>query len=106
MLKSLSMSAKKSVSEMMNLGPKCEEDFNTAGIFYAEQIIKMGARKSFLKMLDGRLALNKSAKCVNAIYLYAIYGAIHEIDWQDTPEDKKKEFKAFTKELRESGRYI
>ncbi len=93
---------KKKISEMKNLGPQSEEDFNAIGIYHADQLNKLTPEKAFMKMLEGRLSLGKSVKCVNAMYLYAIYGAQKNIDWQDIPERKKKEFKAFTKKLRTS----
>ena len=88
-----------------NLGPAVEKDFAAAGIFSASQIKKLGDKKAFMKMLDGRLKLGRSAKCCNALYLYSIYGAIHNLDWRKIPEAKKREFKAFTEKLRKTGRY-
>ena len=91
------------ISQMRNLGPACEKDFEAVGIVYAHQIIKLGAKKSFIEMLRGRLELGREAKCCNALYLYSLYGAIHNLDWREIPEDIKLEFKKFTKELRDSG---
>lgn len=93
------------ISEMKNLGPTVEKDFAAAGIFKASQVKKLGDKKAFMKMLDGRIKLSRSAKCCNALYLYSIYGAIHDCDWREIPEAKKKEFKAFTEKLRKSGKY-
>lgn len=56
-------------------------------------------------MLEGRMKISRSAKCCNALYLYSIYGAIHDIDWRAVPEKKKNEFKRWTEELRASGKY-
>ncbi|MFK7769956.1 MAG: TfoX/Sxy family DNA transformation protein [Mariniblastus sp.] len=93
------------ISEMRNLGPACEKDLNAAGIHTAEQVIKLGVEGTFIKMLNGRLEKGRSASCCNAAYLYAIHGAIHDIDWRGLPEKKKNEYKSFAAELRESGRY-
>ena len=90
---------------MRNLGPAVEKDLNAAGVFTATQIRKLGAKESFLKMLDGRLKIGRSAKCCNALYLYSLYGAIHDLDWRGIPQDKKREFKIFTEKLRRSGKY-
>ena len=95
----------RSISEMRNLGPACERDFNAVGICKAEQLIAMGPEEAFLRMLAGRKEKGTSAKCCNAAYLYAIYGAIHDVDWRDVPERKKNEFKRLTAELRESGEF-
>ncbi len=95
----------RTISEMRNLGPACEKDLNAVGIYTAEELKRLGPEDAFVKMLLGRLELGRSAKCCNAAYLYALYGAIHEIDWRAVPEQKKKEFKALAAELRESGRF-
>ncbi len=93
------------VSEMRNLGPAVEKDLAAAGIFTAHQVIKLGPEKTFLKMLDGRLKLGRSAKCCNALYLYSIYGAIMDCDWREVPSERKEYFKAFTETLRKTGKY-
>ena len=90
---------------MRNLGPACEQDFEAVGISTGEDLKRLGAENAFIRMLEGRLAQGRSAKCCNAAYLYAIYGAIYDIDWREVPENKKQEFKAFTAELRASGRF-
>lgn len=95
----------RSISQMMNLGPAVQKDFAAIGIHSADEIIKLGAKKSFLKMLDGRLKMGRSAECCNALYLYALYGAIKNIHWAQIPESKKKEFKAYTAQLRKTGKY-
>ena len=90
---------------MRNLGPAVASDLHAAGITYADEIIALGPKKTFLRMLDGRKAIGRSTKCCNACYLYAFYGAIHDLDWRDTPEEIKDDFKAFTAELRAIGKY-
>jgi len=90
---------------MRNLGPACEADMNAAGIFTAGQLAELGDVAAFLKMLEGRQVRGTSAACCNAAYLYAIYGAIHDVDWRAVPDKKKAEFKSLTAELRESGRF-
>ncbi len=93
------------ISEMRNLGPACEKDLNAAGIHLAQDVIELGAKETFVRMLIGRVQAGTSAKCCNAAYLYAIYGAIHDLDWRQVPEKVKDDFKAFTAELRASGRF-
>ena len=102
--KSRTLDARK-ISEMRNLGPACETDLNAVGIHTAADLIELGPEEAFVKMLIGRKKLGRSAKCCNAAYLYAIYGAIYDIDWRDLPENKKEEFKKFTAELRESRQF-
>lgn len=93
------------ISEMRNLGPACERDLNAVGIYTGDDLISLGEETAFLKMLEGRRRIGRSAKCCNAAYLYALYGAINDIDWRDIPTKKMTEFKALTAELRASGEY-
>lgn len=93
------------ISEMRNLGPATQKDLNAAGMYTAEDLKQHGPEGAFVKMLVGRKQLGRSGRCCNAAYLYAIYGAIHGIDWRQLPEKKKAEFRAFSAELRDSGEF-
>ena len=93
------------ISEMRNLGPVCQKDFAAIGITQAHQIVELGAEQAFVKMLLGREKLGRSGKCCNALYLYALFGAIHDIDWREVPDEKKSEFKLLAAEMRASGRF-
>ena len=95
----------RTISEMRNLGPACEADLNAVGITKASQVIELGVEDTFIKMLLGRKRDGRSAKCCNAAYLYAIHGAIHDVDWRDVPDSMKEHYKAFAAELRESGQF-
>ena len=88
---------------MRNLEPAMEKDLNAAGIFYASEVKKLGVKKTFIQMLEGRLKLGRSDSCCNALYLYSIYGAIQNLGWRNISAIKKKEFKDFTNTLRKSG---
>lgn len=90
---------------MRNLGPACEKDLEAVGIATAEQLKALGVKDAFIQMLIGRINLGRSAKCCNAAYLYAMHGAIHDMDWRDLPEATKQDYKAFAAELRASGRF-
>lgn len=101
----INKSKNRKISEMRNLGTSVEKDLNAAGVFFAHEVVKLGTKKTFLKMLEGRIKLGRSAKCCNALYLYSIFGAIHNVDWREIPEEKKVEFKEYTKKLRQSGQF-
>lgn len=90
------------ISQMRNLGPTAEDDFHAAGIVTAHQLKELGTEKAFHKMIEGRLRRGKDLTCINANYLYAIYGAIHNLDWRLIPQDKKEMFKEMTKKIRET----
>lgn len=93
------------VSEMRNLGPACERDLNAAGINTAGQLIELGVEEAFVQMLIARKRDQLSTKCCNAAYLYALHGAIHDIDWRELSEPQKEHYKAFALELRQSGQF-
>ena len=90
----------KRISELRNLGPACERDLNAVGIYTLADIRKHGVEGTFLQMMQGRRKRKKGGKCFNAAYLYALYGAIHDLDWRDVPESKKKQFKKLTAQMR------
>ena len=92
------------ISKLRNLGVEAEKDFESAGIKTAEELMKLEPKEAFLKILKGRAKRAKKVSCCNALYLYAIYGAIYDMDWRMIPETKKEGFKHFTKSLREKGK--
>lgn len=93
----------RSISEMRNLGPAVEKDLEAVGITTAQQVIDLGVEETFIKMLLGRKEIGRSAGCCNALYLYAIYGAIHDVDWRELPGKLKTEFKEFAAQSRDSS---
>ena len=93
------------ISQMRNLGPVCQSDLNAAGIEMAQDLINLGAEQAFIKILNAKKLRGVSSKSCNATYLYALYGAIHDLDWRELPDHKREQFKAFAAELRESGRF-
>ncbi|QEG23467.1 TfoX/Sxy family DNA transformation protein [Mariniblastus fucicola] len=99
------MSDDRAISEMRNLGPAIERDLAAVGIIVAQQVIDLGAEETFLRMLLGRKKEGRSGNACNAAYLYALYGAIHDVDWLEVPEVVKDGFKKFTADLRESGQF-
>ena len=90
------------ISEMRNLGPACEEDLNAVGIHTAQDLLDAGVEGAFLSILSRYRQQRLSAKRLNATYLYALFGAIHNIDWREIPEAKKIAFKQFAAEIRQT----
>lgn len=90
---------------MRNLGPVCEKDLNDAGIMTAHDLISVGPEYAFRQMLITRMRSGRSSKCCNAAYLYALYGAIHDVDWRAIPDQKKGEFKKLAATMRKSGEW-
>lgn len=90
--------ALKQMQKLRNIGPACAEQLVGAGIDTPEKLKKLGAKEAFLQIFTKYAYKN----CVNACYLYALHGAIEGLDWREISEEKKIEFKAFTKDVRES----
>jgi len=90
---------------MKNLGPACEADLNAAGIMTADQLAEAGVEGAFLRLLEARVSLGKPTHGCNAMYLYALHGAIHDVALAEVPELDKERYKAFTAELREAGAF-
>ncbi len=90
----------KPICELRNLGPACQRDLNAVGIYTLEDIKALGVEETFLQMMQGRQKNKKGGKCFNAAYLYALWGAIHDLDWREVPESKKRQFRKLTAQLR------
>ena len=90
----------RSISELRNLGPACERDLHAVGIYSADDIRRLGIEGTFVKLMESKRARGSGGTCFNASYLYALYGALHDCDWRDVPDEKKIEFKALTARLR------
>ena len=88
------------VIELRNLGPKCAADLAAIGVHTAADIRQRGIEQTFQEMMFRRIARGDGGGCMNATYLYALYGALHDCDWREVPEPKKIAFKKLTARLR------
>lgn len=91
------MTPKELESALRNIGPKVATQLINAGIDSPEKLKQMGSKKAFLQIM----ASGSFSGCFNAAYLYALEEAILDCDWRDIPDQKKRECKEFTAELRE-----
>ena len=89
--------------KLKNIGPVCQQQLQSIGVYTAGDIRKLGVERVFEKMIRSRIENEAAISCLNASYLYAMYGAIEGLDWRQIPEEKKDEFKAYTARLRELG---
>lgn len=86
------------IETLRNIGPKTARQLISVGITSKEQLKKLGPEKAFMKIwskFGGEME-------INALYLYALEGAIHDVDFRAIPKKRKKEFRKLTKELRVS----
>lgn len=88
------------IIELRNMGPACEEQLAAVGIHTAGDIREVGIKETFERMMLGRIQRGDRRKFINAGYLYALHGAIHDMDWRELTEKQKTEYKNFTANLR------
>ena len=77
---------------MRNIGKEIEKKLNFIGIFSAEELIEVGSKDAFL-----RLKINHPNLC--AVHLYALQGAIDDIEYNRLTDEIKDDLKAFCNNL-------
>jgi hypothetical protein len=84
--------------ECKNIGKKCAPHLYDAGIYCLNDLKKIGTEEAYFRIWQK----NPTSVQLNAIYLYALEGAILEIDCWSIPEERKKVLKKYIAELRKS----
>ena len=77
------------LTSMVNIGKEMEKKLISVGIESSEKLIEVGAKDAFLR-------LKQKYPNVCLVHLYALEGAIHNIEYNSLPEDKKRELKEFS----------
>lgn len=77
------------LTSMMNIGREMEGKLTSVGIESSEELMEAGAKNAFLR-------LKQKYPNVCLVHLYALEGAIHNIEYNSLPEDKKRELKEFS----------
>lgn len=85
------------LAEMRNIGREMERKLRAVGIDTAEELEKQGAKQAFFR-------LKAAYPNVCLVHLYALEGAIQDREYNQLPEDTKKELKAFSDLLRGQAR--
>ena len=86
------------MKKLTNVGQRIAERLVDAGIESPEQLKKVGAKEIYMQLFEKEGWSNLLCPC----FLYALEGAITGERWNEIPDKKKEEFKAFSKSLRES----
>lgn len=76
------------LTSMMNIGKEMAKKLRFVGIGTAEELTCLGAEQAFLK-------LREQYPNVCLVHLYALEGAICNIEFNSLPERRKKELKEF-----------
>ena len=82
------------LTSMMNIGKEMAKKLTTVGIDSSEKLIEIGAKQAFLKV-------KQEYPQVCLVHLYALEGAIQDVEFNSLSEDKKKELKEFSDFLKE-----
>lgn len=77
------------LTSMKNIGAEMERKLNYIGINSAEDLRKQGSKETYFR-------LKSAYPEVCLVHLYAIQGAIDNLEYNMLPEDCKKELKAFS----------
>ena len=81
------------LTSLRNIGKEIENKLKLAGINTAEELKKTGSTEAFLK-----LKLNDPSVCL--AHLYALEGAVSDIEYNQLPDDLKKRLKDFSDSLK------
>ncbi|MBO4998306.1 MAG: TfoX/Sxy family DNA transformation protein [Lachnospira sp.] len=77
------------LTAMMNIGREMAQKLYSVGINSSEELIHLGAKQAFLQ-------LKQVYPNVCLVHLYALEGAICNIEFNCLPEEKKMELKEFS----------
>ena len=77
------------LTSMMNIGKEMEKKLTSVGIDSFGKLMEAGAKDAFIK-------LKQKYPNVCLVHLYALEGAIQNIEFNSLSEDKKRELKEFS----------
>lgn len=77
------------LTSMMNIGKEMAKKLASVGIYSPEKLIELGAKRAFLQ-------LKEAYPRVCLVHLYALEGAVQNMEFNCLSEDKKKELKEFS----------
>lgn len=76
------------LTSMKNIGKEMARKLSSVGIDSSEKLIAAGSKQAFSM-------LKQSYPQVCLVHLYTLEGAIHNVEFNQLPEEKKKELKEF-----------
>ena len=77
------------LTSMVNIGKEMSKKLKTVGINTPEKLAELGSKQAFVM-------LKAEYPNVCLVHLYALEGAIHNTEYNNLSEDKKKELKEFS----------
>ena len=82
------------LTSMMNIGKEMARKLTAVGIDSPEKLTEAGSKDAFF-----RLKVAYPQVCL--VHLYALEGAIQNVEFNSLPEDKKRDLKEFSDCLKE-----
>ena len=77
------------LTSMANIGREMSRKLTSVGIDTAEKLVEVGSKQAFFK-------LKEVYPQVCLVHLYALEGAIQNIEFDSLPEDTKRDLKEFS----------
>lgn len=77
------------LASMMNIGKEMARKLTSVGIDSSEKLMEAGSKQAFLK-------LKQAYPSICLVHLYALEGAIENVEFNALSEDMKKELKEFS----------
>ena len=77
------------LKSMMNIGKEMEKKLTAVGIDSPKKLMESGSKQAFLK-------LKEKYPQICLVHLYALEGAVCNVEFNSLSEDKKKELKEFS----------
>ena len=81
------------LSSMRNIGKEIEKKLKSVGICSAEELTKLGSKEAFF-----RLKTRYPNVCL--VYLYTLQGAIDNMEYNQLPDEVKRDLKSFSDGLK------
>ncbi|KHD87542.1 MAG: hypothetical protein OM95_13955 [Bdellovibrio sp. ArHS] len=88
------------ISDLKNLGAESEKQFHAAGIKTAQQFIKLGWKKTLLKLI----AVHPKHR--HSLYAYALIGALTNTEFTQISQAEKDEAREFVRSLKPAKKPI
>lgn len=77
------------LTSMRNIGKEMDKKLKSVGIDSPDQLRELGSKQAFLK-------LKKFYPQICLVHLYALEGAVEDLEFNSLSDDKKKELKEFS----------
>ena len=77
------------LTSMMNIGKEMARKLAAVGIDSSEKLLESGSKQAFIK-------LKKTYPQVCLVHLYALEGAVQNVEFNSLSESKKEELKEFS----------